>query len=237
MFIKSLVWFCFCLVLMSSSCKKHKEICEWSAFTFEHPVSVYPVKDSYNIGDTIWFEMNFSDILNAQVRNNIFGNFRSETIQLKNFDFHRNFLRILKLVDSTQNINGQPTGTWSKSFEPIYTTGQLLGELPDGPEYKLKYENNSYQLKFGMILQQTGVFLFYPKFKHYYPNAHNSFNAIKIRPECDGKDQIEDIKFPVNRQADGTHKTNYHLFEQYMNPILENNIEIISKECFTFVVK
>jgi hypothetical protein len=224
---------------MSSSCKKQKEICQWSYFTFEHPVSVYPTKESYNIGDTIWFEMNFSDVFNVNVKNNINGSTRNETVQLKNFDFHRIFLRILKLVDSSQNINGQPTGTWSKSFEPIYTTGQLLGELPDGPEYKLKYENNSYRLKFGTILQQSGVFLFYPKFKHYYPNANKSLNVVKIRTECDGKDQIEDIKFPVNRQNDGTHKTNYHLFELYMNPTLENknDLESFKNECFTFVVK
>lgn len=59
----------------------------------------------------------------------------------------------------------------------------------------------------------------------------------KIRPECDGKDQIEAIKFPVNKQADGTYKTNYHLFEKYMNLTLENDLNRIKNESFTFVVK
>jgi hypothetical protein len=82
-----------------------------------------------------------------------------------------------------------------------------------------------------------GIFLYNPLFFNYYSGAHKSLNATKIRPECDGKDQIEDIKFPVNRQADGTYKTNYHLFEKYMNPTLENDLNRIKNECFTFVVK
>lgn len=221
---------------MSASCKKQNEICQWSYFTFEHPVSVYPVKDSYNIGDTIWFEMNFSDVFNATVKNNYNGNYRTESIQLKNFDFHRNFLRIINLTDSTQNINGQQTGAWKNNFNPIYSRGTLIQELPDGPEYKLDFSNNYYYLKFGMILKQTGRFIYYPIFKNIYPNAHNSLNEIEIRPECD-VEQIEDIRFPVNKQTDGTYKTNYQLFEQFMNPALENDLNRIKNECFTFVVK
>jgi hypothetical protein len=236
MFIKSLACVCFCLVLMSSSCKKHKEICEWSAFTFEHPVSVYPVKESYSLGDTIWFEMNFSDVFNTQVRNNIYGDLRSEAVQLKNFDFHRNFLRIINLTDSSRNINGQQTGTWDSNFDAIYKVGALLQELPDGPEYRLIYSDDYYHLKFGMVIKNKGNYIYYPIFKNYYPNAQNSLNAVEIRPECD-VEKIEDIRFPVNRQSDGTLKSNYHLFEKYMNPALENDIERIKKECFTFVVK
>jgi hypothetical protein len=226
----------YCLFLITVSCeKKNKEICQWSHFTFEHPVSVYPIKESYNIGDTIWFEMNFLDVFNASVRNNYNGQIRYEKIQLKDFDFHRNILRILKLVDKTQNINGQPTGTWKYAFEPIYSTGQLIQELPDGPEYKHKYESNTYYLKYGMILQQLGTFLYYPIFKHYYPESQGKLNEVEIRPEC-RREHIEDIRFTVNKQPNGTHITNYHLFEQYMNPALENDIERIKKECFTFVV-
>ncbi len=233
--MKTLILSLFGLFLISSSCKKTKEICKWSHFTFEHPVSVYPIKESYNVGDTIWFELNFSDVFNASVRNNYNGNIRNETIQLKNFDFHRNFLRILKLVDTTQNINGQPTGTWNDAFEPIYSIGQLIQELPDGPEYKLKYENNSYHLKYGMILQQSGNFLYCPIFFHNYPISQGKLNIVDIRPECE-VEQLEDIRFPVNRQTNGTHLTNYHLFEQFMNPALENDLDRIKNECFTFVV-
>jgi hypothetical protein len=223
------------LFLISTSCKKKKEICQWSHFTFEHPVSVYPIKESYNIGDTIWFEMNFSDVFNASVKNNYNGNFRNETIQLKNFDFHRNFLSIFKLIDNTVNVTGQLKGQWDNSFDPIYITGQIIQELHDGPEYKLNYQNNSYKLKIGMILKQSGTYLYNPIFMHYYPISQGELNVVDIRTECEFE-QLEDIRFPVNKQADGTHLTNYHLFEQFMNPALENDLNRIKNECFTFVV-
>ncbi|MFM6994544.1 MAG: hypothetical protein ACKOWO_05475, partial [Sediminibacterium sp.] len=158
------------------------------------------------------------------------------TIQLKDFDFHRNFLRVLKLEDTTLNIAGQPTDQWHNSFDPIYITGNFIQELPDGPEYKLIYQNGFYKLKQGLILKKLGVFLFYPKFKHYYNMAClGSLNEQDLTPNCE-TEIITDICFPVNKQPDGTHLTNYHLFEQFMNPSLENDLDRIQKECFTFVV-
>jgi hypothetical protein len=232
--MKSLILISLGLLLMSSSCKKRPETCNWSHFTFEHPVTVYPVKDSYNIGDTIWFEMNFSDVFNTTVKNNYNGDFRSETVQLKNFDFHRTFISISKITDTTKNMESQ-LHSWN-SFKSNLIEGSVINEFSDGPEYKLSYYNSSYHFKMYVILNEKGKYLCSPFFMHYYPNAHNSLNAVEIRPECDAE-QIEDIRFPVNRQTDGTFKTNYHLFEQYMNPALENDIERIKKECFTFVVK
>ncbi len=232
--MKNLILISLGLILMSSSCKKRPETCNWSHFTFEHPVSVFPIKESYSVGDTIWFEMNFSDVFNATVKNNYNGNYRTESVQLENFDFHRLFFRLLELTDTSKPVFSQ-TFAWS-SFEPIYKIGKIVYEHPDGVEYKLEYKNNFYHFNIGIILNKTGKFTYAPFFSHYYPNAHNSLNAVEIRPECDAE-QIEDIRFPVNRQSDGTYKTNYHLFEQYMNPALENDIERIKKECFTFVVE
>jgi hypothetical protein len=226
----------FTILLLSANCRKKNENCQWSHFTFDHPVTVYPVKEYYHIGDTLWFEMNFSDVFDATVLNNYNGKVRTEKIQLKDFDFHRLFLRIIQLVDSTQNMNGQPSGAWINSFKPIYEVGHLIQELSNGPEYKLLYENNSYRLKFGMILQEIGLYAYYPLFFHYYPYAEGKLNEVDIRPESKAE-HIQDIRFPVNRLADGTCLTNYHLFEQYMNPALETNIDQIRSESFTFVVK
>ena len=86
-----------------------------------------------------------------------------------------------------------------------------------------------------MILQQSGNFLYCPIFFHNYPISQGKLNIVDIRPECE-VEQIEEIRFPVNRQTNGAHLTNYHLFEQFMNPSLENDLDRIQKECFTFVV-
>lgn len=229
-----LLVFTFTAALLSG-CEPLKKKCS-RGYDLEHPVSVYPIKESYNIGDTLWFEMNFSDIFNVLVTNNISGNKFNESIQLKNFDFHRNFLRVLKLEDTTLNTAGQPTDQWHNSFDPIYITGNFIQELPDGPEYKLSYSNGFYKLKHGLVLKTTGVFIFYPKFKHYYPLAEGFLNEQDLTPECK-TEMITAIHFPVNKQPDGSNLTNYHLFEQWMNPSFENNLDRIQKECFTFVVQ
>lgn len=232
--MRALIYLLICLFLFSASCKNKNKKCS-RGYELEHPVSVYPIKESYTIGDTIWFEMNFSDVFNAEVTNNFTGEKFNENIQLKNFDFHRNFLRVLKLVDNSQNVSGQPTGTWSSSFNSIYILGTFLQELPDGPEYQLSYTNGNYKLKQGLILEQSGTFLFYPIFKHRYPTAEGQLNEQDLTPECE-TEIITDIRFPVNKQTNGTYLTNYHLFEQFMNPALENDLDRIKKECFTFIV-
>lgn len=218
-----------------SACQPTKKRCSRS-YDLEHPISVYPIKAHYEIGATIWFEMNFSDVFVALITNNITGKQFNETITLRNSDFHRNFLRVLKLSDTTTYINAQETGTWAACFDPIYVTGNFIQELPDGPEYKLHYENGYYKLKQGLILKQSGTFLFYPKFKHYYNMAClGSLNEQDITPECE-KEMIMDIRFPVNKQANGTHLTNFHLLEQLFSPILDNDPIRIKQECFTFIV-
>ena len=228
-----LLFFAFTVALLTG-CEPLKKKCS-RGYDLEHPISVYPIKESYQIGDTIWFEMNFSDVFNALVTNNYSGEKFNETIQLKDFDFHRNFLRVLKLEDTSLNITGQPGNQWQNAFDPIYITGEFIQELSDGPEYKLTYINGFYKLKHGLILKATGVFIFYPKFKHYYPLAEGFLNEQDLTPECK-TEMITAIHFPINKQPDGSQLTNYHLFEQWMNPALENNLDRIQKECFTFVV-
>ncbi len=233
--MRNLLFAIFSLFLISASCNKKNKKCS-RGYDLEHPVSVYPIKESYNIGDTIWFEMNFPDIFNAWVTNNYSGEKFYENIQLKNFDFRRTFLSFIELADSSENVTGQTKSKWDESFDPIYIIGNIVQELPDGPEYKLIYQNDSYLLKIGMILKKSGVFLYNPIFLHNYLMADFGYlNEQDLTPDCE-TEIITDIHFPVNKQPDGTYSTNYHLFEQKMNPNLENDIDRIKKECFTFVV-
>lgn len=219
--------------LLSASCKKKNKKCSRS-YILEHPVSVYPIKENYQVGDTLWIEMNFSDIFNSIVTNNIDGETFQEEIQLRNWDFHRNFLRVLKLVDSTKNVNEQPTGTWNSSFTPIYVIGNFIQELPDGPEYKLSYYDGYYKLKQGLILKNKGRYLFYPKYMLNF-SVQSSQNNQDITTSCE-KEIITDIRFPINKQVNGTYFTNYHLFLQFMNPSLEPDTDRIKYDCFSFIV-
>ena len=223
------------LSALISSCEPFKKKCS-RGYDLEHPLSVYPVKKSYHVGDTIWFEMNFSDVIKAEITNNINGKKSTDNILLQNFDFQRNFLVLFELSDTTVNTAGQIKTDFKEAFDPIYETGTILYELPLGPEYKLIYENNTYRLKVGMVLKRKGVFIALGKFMHYYNMAClGKLNEQDLSADCE-TEIITALHFPVNKQPDGSHLTNYHLFEQWMNPALENDLERIQKECFTIVV-
>ena len=81
----------------------------------------------------------------------------------------------------------------------------------------LNDENNSYHLTIGMILKKSRVFLCHPFFYPAYPMAESFLNEQDSTPECE-KEKVSRLDFPVNKQPDGSYLTNYHLFEQWMNP-------------------
>jgi hypothetical protein len=220
------------LVLLSASCKKNKKCSR--DYQLEHPVSVYPIKESYTIGDTIWFEMNFPDVFNSLVTDMYNGaKEHYESIQLKDFDFHRNFLRIFKLQDNTIPAIGQEDA-WN-AFTSIHILGNVEFEGPEGLEYKLLYSNGMYNMKIGVICNESGTFLFSPLFRNYYPSNSFDANYQDLTPTCE-LEIITRIHFPVNRQPNGTCLTNYHLFKQFMNEGVSNDTNRIKNQCFTFVV-
>jgi hypothetical protein len=204
-----------------------------TSYILKHPVSVQPIKESYEIGDTIWLEMNFSNNIEATSTNNWTGESWNDTIILKDFDFHRNYLRILKLTDISLPAFSQ-TNAWG-SFSHLFITGTIIFEHPFGPEYKLVYNNNFYTMKIGIVCKESGQFIYAPYFRNYY-NATDPASNIYITGQCD-EEYLIDIRFPVNRQPDGFFQTNYDLFEKFMNPSLESDLDRIKNECFTFVVK
>jgi hypothetical protein len=234
--MKTLIILVIASLCLSTSCKKEQG-CRGRDYTLEHPMSLYPVKESYNVGDTFWVEMNFPDVFtlrypNLQNTNEYF----TTTAKLENFNFHRNFLSIFELSDFTTNVAGQTKGAWHESFDAVFEVGESLGNFPDGPQYKLSYGQNAYKLRVAHVLKKAGIYLFNPIFFHNYPNSSFGANEQDITPECKTKEMIYDIEFPINRQSDGSYLTNYHIFEQHMNPALETDLDRIKNRCFTFKV-
>ena len=220
-----------CMALFAIGCRNDSK-CSRS-YILTNPVEVYPVKDLYEIGDTIWFSMNFSDSIVANITNNWSGDSWDDTIVLKNFDFQRNFLFVDMIVDSTKSTKDQ-SPSW-KSFSPRYEVGTIVNIFEDGPEYKLVYTDNSYHMKIGIICLESGWFFFSPYFQSYYTDVNPASN-IKITGECN-EEYLYNIRFPVNRQPDGTYLTNYHLFASHMDTTLQNDLPAVKQECFTFHVK
>jgi hypothetical protein len=222
------------VILVFTSCKPRKKKCS-RGYDLEHPISVYPVKESYNIGDTIWFEMNFSDVFDARVTNNYSGEKFNQTIPLKDFEFYPTFIPFKKITDTTMNLTGNEESGWP-TFDAIFLPGYTQYVMKYGVQYVYKYSNSHYHYKLGIICKEKGRFVYFPKFVFFTNLAcFGALNEQDLTPECE-REIITDIRFPVNKQPNGSYLTNYHLLEQFMNLALENDLDRLKEECFTFVV-
>lgn len=128
--MKTQLLFIAAILFISIGCEKEQG-CRGRDYTLEHPMTIYPVQESYSVGDTIWIEMNFPDVFtlrypNLQNTNEYF----TTTAKLVDFDFHRNFLSIFELTDFATNVTGQTKGTWNESFEAVFEVGELFGNYP-----------------------------------------------------------------------------------------------------------
>jgi hypothetical protein len=155
-----------------------------------------------------------------------------ESVQLKNFDFQTPEMQIFELKTKALPAFAQEP-VWD-AFTSIHVSGDIQWEEKRGMGYVLSYSDGMYSLKIGLVCKAAGKFLL----TNFYdpPNPRYSFNQPDISPDCE-RESIYDILFPVNRQPDGTYLNNYHLFEQYMDPSLENDLDRIRNESFTFEVK
>ncbi len=212
------------------ACPKKKK-CSRS-YKVENPLSVYPLKANYQIGDTIWFDLNFSNAVRATTINNLNGSESEGTVQMINTDFHRNFLTFVELIDSTQTLEHQNWETWHK-FSKKLAEGIVIRESENGVEYKLIYKNDQYHFKVGLVPKESGRFVCIPSFL-LNQSVANPGNEAKITPGCD-REIITDVRFPVNRQPDGTYQNNAHLYFDYMEDAVEQ-ASFDTNQSFVFVV-
>jgi hypothetical protein len=211
-------------ILCSSSCKK-KNKCQKRSYSFEHPVSVFPVKETYSIGDTLWFEMNFSDEMKDL--------YSDEIIKLEDFDFMMNFINFSKF-NASVDLNDE-LAAWS-FFEPIYDNIDTIISRPLGPRYKLKYYDYSYHLKFGLIMKEIGIYTFNCNFQNYYPASAGDLNKINVTGSCEAE-YLTSIEFPVNRDNSGNFNNNFYLLKNFANPETQTHFENFKNQFFVFEVK
>jgi hypothetical protein len=215
------------LLLLAAGCKKR---CS-REYDFEFPVSVYPVREAYHVGDTLWVDMHFPDVFDVKIIENGRREYH-ESVQLKNFVFRTTGLQIIKLLTNTFPVQAVMY-RWD-AFTVIPVSGNLNGEDRFGPKYELSYSDGMYSMKIGLVCNEAGIFFFNSYVN--LPNPRYKLDQPDIYPECE-TEIINDIRFPVNRQPDGTYLTNYHLIEQYMDTTLEKDLEYLRNESFTFEVK
>lgn len=133
--------------------------CEGPSYHVDVPVDIYPAKDTLNVGDTLWMETRFSDVVqsvgggNEQYANGVFcaGAFMLEIIPSGTSagatveDATLHFKRLVK------------TGVEVSSSGITHCNVQAI------------YRNNEYQLKIGFVALKTGIFYldntFYPGYQ------------------------------------------------------------------------
>jgi hypothetical protein len=209
-------------ILTSTSCHK-KKYCQRN-YIFENPTSIFPIQSSYNIGDTLWYELDFT--------NDIKDVTTGEIIKLENFDFMRNFIHFERLHDSTTSVVGQEANS-GNSFDYIVEKGQIVHQYSHGPEYKLAYYDNSYHLKIGIIMKETGRYSSRIVFQNNVLPPGNS--KIVVKGECEDE-YLQTVTHPMNRQTDGTYQNNYNIYSEFMNISLENDPDYIKQQSFFFIV-
>jgi hypothetical protein len=215
------------LLLLAAGCKKR---CS-REYDFEFPVSVYPVREAYHVGDTLWVDMHFPDVFDVKIIENGRREYH-ETVQLKNYGFRTTEMQILELKTKALPAFAQEP-VWD-TFTSIHVSGDIQWEGKRGMGYVLSYSDGMYSLKIGLVCNEAGTYLFTTSFDP--PNPRYKLDQPDITPECE-TEILNDIVFPVNRQPDGTYLNNYHLFEQFMDTTLERDLERIRTASFTFEVK
>lgn len=147
----SLILIPLLVLALTTGCKKTTG-CEGGLradIRFEIPVNIYPAKDTFSIGDTIWIEQSFSD--NLQDKNNT-----KNTYSINNIDLYSNL--------GITNLNTSfPAISYDDPYLITYT-GQTTDNNVGSVKYQVlyigyTYEANTYKYKAAFIVEKTGFYL------------------------------------------------------------------------------
>jgi hypothetical protein len=142
------------LLYLASSCelreKRERKKCEGEAvlgFEFDIPYRVVPVKDTYNVGDTLWIESQFS----SQLHNKRNG----KTYTLDPFDF-----RMSGVILDLQTNPCLPT----TAYDMVNSASELYASDRSGSYFFFRYvlSDGFYHWKAGFVLKQAGMFAVLP---------------------------------------------------------------------------
>jgi hypothetical protein len=215
-------------VVAVSGCIKGKKCA--NSYSFVHPATLYPVQSSYNVGDTIWVDMNVSDVFLANVKD-ASGNKKQETVHLTDFYFRELSASVSKIMN-----NGSGLSNALSSFTLITEAGSSYDAGDQRLVFEYVYLNSTYKFKLGLVCNEPGVFVYTPWFHDINQGAEGPKKDLNISPDCN-KEVIERVSFPVNKQADGTFLNNAAILQQYPDILTHfANLGKDKSEIYTFVV-
>jgi len=186
---------------------------------YQIPYTTAPIQDTFQIGDTIWIEMNFADTLtdlNGNVSNTFSNyNFKLE-LQCDRFD-----------IDP-------PQGKAVSFMDAFPSEGEVVARsLPTSGisyyEVLPVYEDRVYRFKSAFVLKQQGTF-----FCTVIPNTDDGIEPFEITGNCDH------LSVGINSKVNNGNPTenNYHLLQSSPVPVYRDmTLERFGQGAFCFVVK
>lgn len=213
--------------LLAFSCEKQQEK-NYKNLFFELPISVYPVKDTLRVGDTLWIETKSSDLL--------YESSTKKTYQIANVDFST---RIAVLRNETPRYLSQQPGALN-SFKVVTIIRGIEQPQETFADFKFNHENNQYIAHCGLIPQKKGVYSFtFFSQKEGIGALENAARELFQRQNEAIVPLLTNygIRYPINEGS----RTNFHLFKKYGKPgslIEPNEMNTFDeqKATYTFVV-
>lgn len=139
---KKWIYICVIVLFMFNGCWIFKDKC-FRTYRFEIPFTTYPLKDTLNIGDTLWITADFSaDMLDST---------KMEYVHTENVYFETGIG--LARID----INPYQPNVWNLLDTFILEKGEI-NLSPMEMKIKYYYENNKYLFKLGIICNKKGVY-------------------------------------------------------------------------------
>lgn len=194
------------LLLTHTSCKKItgcEEKGSYSKFRFELPVKLYPAKDTFNIGDTIWIEQSFSDYLINKETNNVH--------QLKDFDFKPR----ISIYDLNTTFPAKPH---PNPYYIIYTEAQYSKT----PYITYEYKDNFYYYKAALIVNQKGFFGIF------FSSSINGYDLDFSR--C--RNEKVYVEMPLNNNTNNNYEMLQYSADEHYASLTEEEFKEAGGYCF-----
>lgn len=178
------------------------------AYTFEHAFKVAPVQNSYNIGDTIYFEINLPGDIEVLVNNEKTNTFFYKTFHSPFFDFPDGQIDCYEINQVGNEYTKLPA---LNAFTRVPYFGSLVNNDNAALVYRLEKSNGGQRFKVGFVCNQSGTFYFNPQTYYRDSKRGNAPADLNLSPEVD-YDYLSMVNYPVNPNPDGSFTNNAHLY-------------------------
>jgi len=166
------------LISVQFQCNKRLD-CANTVYSFELGVKAYPDKDSINVGDTIWLEINEPTTLKDAF-----------TGQMIDYSGAANLSTTIGIAELISANTVETRGNTFFNFLVLNGTEIFRPDTNSFREYRFDEINNKYQFKIGVIPKKTGVY------KLFVGSAANVYRAM---------DQCTRASFAINFTSTNQH--------------------------------